>query len=618
MKKTNYIMKYILLAGFIISLSACVETITDPVTGTPTIEIYKPLEEDTVQLGKNRIYYDSYDADGLKDNLSHFEVFINGESNGVFQHEQDSSITPIYLNITDNLLVNSRISYYVLTYDKRGVHTKSIEIEDVFVDRSPASPDGLVLQWQNELGTIVNLVWNDNATNESNYELWRKDGIEGDYKLIKTLSADIFSTNDHGLQTFINYYYKVRATNAYGGSTFSNVVNSKGIAGGDAPSELKAEALGATKIILTWKDNSSDELGFFVERLNNNNGEWEKIKLLPSNTTEFLDQNLVAGNTYKYRVFSYSTDSQSAYSNEAQATTAWQDVLAPDNLIAVFNPDLNAVILNWKDKTVLEDGTYIERKTGLGGMFVEINSVDIDIETYSDSLIEAGKTYYYRVRHHAVAGHYTEYSNTAVVFIPETAPKQPTDFSITEFTSGVLYGLTWKYNSTIEIDGFELQRKIGENGDFETYKIFSSDTRAFNDSISVQSEIHYYKLRSFRGTLLSDFTEIVSTSGSLIDGLESPANLSLVSLTSAVPYEIKISWDDKSSQEYGFIIERKDNINSSIVEFREISRVGPNVKVYSDASSLLVRGGLYTYRIRAYNAQNESGNSNELNVQIPW
>lgn len=603
----------LLLSGLLIS---CVESINEIVDGVPTIEVYSPETGDTVQIGKNKIFYEAYDADGYKDNLSHFEVFVNGESNGIYDHDHDTSITPIYMNITEDMPIESKISYYVIVYDKRNPITKSPVFEDVIVDLSPAPPDELLLQWQNEQGTIVNLVWNDNATNETSYELWRKDGKNGEYNLLKTLNANSISTNDNGLLTYVNYYYKVRAVNSYGKSRFSNEVNSKGVAGGDAPSDLSAEPLGASSILLTWTDNSDSEMGFFVEKLNTNNGEWDKLTLLPNNTTEYTDQNLVKGNTYRYRVAAYFSDSQSAYSNEAEATTAWSDVPEPKDLRASYNSQKSHVVLTWKDNTNQEIGTYIERREGGSGQFIEIGSVGTDQTEFIDSTISAKVTYYYRARHYAVAGHYTQYSNYAEVFIPELPPTAPTNLKINEFETGKLYGLTWQDNSSDE-DGFELQRKAGDNGEFETYKIFAPNTKAYNDSIQNSSVTYYYRVRAFRNNLVSDFTNTVSTTGSAIDDLGKPTNLVAVYREGST-YIIDLSWNDNSTKEYGFIIERKEYENWQNNEFVEIKTLGPNSENYADDDPNLARGTQYIYRIKAYNAQDNSEYSNEALVEIPY
>lgn len=60
---------------------------------------------------------------------------------------------------------------------------------------------------------------------------------------------------------------------------------------------------------------------------------------------------------------------------------------------------------------------------------------------------------------------------------------------------------------------------------------------------------------------------------------------------------ITLNWDDQSSNEDGFKIERATAIAGP---YTEIDSVGANVKTYVDADQVLVAGTLYCYRVRAF------------------
>lgn len=88
-----------------------------------------------------------------------------------------------------------------------------------------------------------------------------------------------------------------------------------------SPSDLIASAISSNQIELSWADNASNEKGFEVERsLDNEN--WEKISTVPTDTTNFTDDNLLASTTYSYRIRAFNTSSLSEYSNTASATTS--------------------------------------------------------------------------------------------------------------------------------------------------------------------------------------------------------------------------------------------------------------------------------------------------------
>jgi len=74
---------------------------------------------------------------------------------------------------------------------------------------------------------------------------------------------------------------------------------------------------------------------------------------------------------------------------------------------------------------------------------------------------------------------------------------------------------------------------------------------------------------------------------------------------------VALSWQDRSSNEQGFSVERKMGAGS----WGEITTVGANSSVYNDAT--VAASSNYTYRVRSYNSFGYSAYSEELAVTIP-
>jgi fibronectin type 3 domain-containing protein/predicted esterase len=70
--------------------------------------------------------------------------------------------------------------------------------------------------------TSVTLSWQDNATTETNYQVYRSANDNTNYLLLTTLAANSISYKDSGLFANATYYYKVRALNTGGNSAYSN------------------------------------------------------------------------------------------------------------------------------------------------------------------------------------------------------------------------------------------------------------------------------------------------------------------------------------------------------------------------------------------------------------
>jgi ligand-binding sensor domain-containing protein len=89
----------------------------------------------------------------------------------------------------------------------------------------------------------------------------------------------------------------------------------------EAPSGLSATAVSNTKINLAWTDNSTIEDGFKIERKAGATGTYAEIFATAANATSYSDTGLSASTQYFYRVRAYNLSGNSAYSNEANATT---------------------------------------------------------------------------------------------------------------------------------------------------------------------------------------------------------------------------------------------------------------------------------------------------------
>ena len=88
-----------------------------------------------------------------------------------------------------------------------------------------------------------------------------------------------------------------------------------------APTNLVLSLRTATYVIITWQDNSNNELGFYVERSADGGTTWTQVAQTAANTTTYRNTGLTTKTTYLYRVRAFNTGGTSGYSNALTVTT---------------------------------------------------------------------------------------------------------------------------------------------------------------------------------------------------------------------------------------------------------------------------------------------------------
>ena len=94
-------------------------------------------------------------------------------------------------------------------------------------------------------------------------------------------------------------------TNSEGGIAFDNIVTQRVNPIGsapDAPTEIALDSIASRSAVISWTDNSTDEVGFIVERRTGRGGAWTAIGDVDADVVTFEDTGLEPKTTYYYRV----------------------------------------------------------------------------------------------------------------------------------------------------------------------------------------------------------------------------------------------------------------------------------------------------------------------------
>jgi alpha-tubulin suppressor-like RCC1 family protein len=263
----------------------------------------------------------------------------------------------------------------------------------------PAAPSNLAASARSS--TQINLTWRDNSTNERGFRvLHNTRGTT--WVHIATVGPNVTSYLHSALTPGNTYTYRVLAFDAQGVvSDYSNTASATTPGGSTrpiAPRGLSATASSQSKITLDWRDRSTNEQGFRIER-RIGTGAWTQIGQVGANVTTYVNTGLTAGTTYTYRVLAYNASGASGYSNEASATTRGGMVgkpSAPTNLVARAG-SRTQVNLTWRDTSGNEQGFRIERKTG-SGAWTHVADVAANSTAFASLGLTPNTSYTYRVR----------------------------------------------------------------------------------------------------------------------------------------------------------------------------------------------------------------------------
>jgi hypothetical protein len=127
-------------------------------------------------------------------------------------------------------------------------------------------------------------------------------------------SAQTISANLSGLAPGTTYYFRIVAQNSAGASQGAIQSFTTPQVAPAAPSNLSASTSG-NQIRLAWRDNSSNETEFRIERKQGANGSWSQIATVGANVTSYSDTPQ-KGPTFFYRVRACNSAGCSGYSNE--------------------------------------------------------------------------------------------------------------------------------------------------------------------------------------------------------------------------------------------------------------------------------------------------------------
>ena len=373
----------------------------------------------------------------LSDNETGFEIERSTDSRNYGKIADVGAGTTTYSNT--GLISNTQYCYRVRAKNGAGNSgytdpaCATTQAPPVTIPRPPSN-----LTSAASSSSQINLVWTDNASDETGFEIERSnDGTN--FAKIADVGANTTTYSNTGLTASTRYWYRLRAINSAGASSYTNIADATTqvppVTIPRPPSNLTATASSSSQINLAWTDNASDETGFEIER-SNDGINFAKIADVVANTTSFQNTGLNSSTKYFYRVRSKNSAGNSVFSNTADATTLLAPPNAPTNLNAEV-VEFDQIRLTW-DLPSNATSVVIEKSTSTNGSFTQIGQQSATNTTYMDGGLNELTTYYYRIKATNAAGE-SRYSNVASATTPEliiSVKPKLTDIALEVFNNG--------------------------------------------------------------------------------------------------------------------------------------------------------------------------------------
>jgi hypothetical protein len=254
--------------------------------------------------------------------------------------------------------------------------------------------------------------------------------------------------------------------------------------------------------------------------------------------------------------------------------------------------------LNWTDNSTNENGFSVERSANGGSSWAEVGFTSANIKTYADSGLNPNTTYHYRVSAYNVIGG-SDYTNTASATTFDLPPSAPVSLSAAPAAAGQII-LHWTDTSSNET-GFAIERSPNGANSWEEIITVADNVTTYADSGLASGTTFYYRVSAYNLNGNSGFSNTASATTAEV-APEGPAALNAVAASAT---EIQLNWQDNSTNETGFKIERSAN---GIDQWLQIATVGPNITGYTD--NTLSTGTTYYYRVFSFNTAGSSSYSN--------
>ncbi|MEQ9031371.1 MAG: choice-of-anchor Q domain-containing protein, partial [Aggregatilineales bacterium] len=285
--------------------------------------------------------------------------------------------------------------YVTVTATGTGLYSGTSEFSRCMLvvdDDSPTAPSELTISSTSV--TQIELIWVDNAADESAYHIERSASGSNTWQQIAEVNANSTSYIDNAPLCETSTY-RVRAFRETDGrfSLYSSAITAM-VPNLCAPVALIADP-DEVSIRLDWANKSELATNIEIEFSESGVDDWTLLETLDASSNNFTHANLTCESQFSYRLRAIN-QAQNLYSDYSPPVTARISNLCQPTNLTVEESGTTLVRLTWDDNSQVETDYVLERSVD-NATWTLVAALPVDSTSYTDDSAQCSQSYGYRL-----------------------------------------------------------------------------------------------------------------------------------------------------------------------------------------------------------------------------
>ena len=372
----------------------CEDLVEEPVVIIPKVTV--SLSTDTVTLGEPITAYAKFTSDLPVGYSVKIGYSASSTSSAMYGGQKEWS-----RGLSTNFTGTYQIYFNLYKGDilEQNLGSKSYTINPLLPPENIQASDGIYTK-------EIKLTW-DKVDEATRYYIYRAESPSGEYKYLRYMT--ILSYEDSNVEDDKKYYYKIKSYNSKADKSADSKIDEGYtkvvIVPLDRVSNIQAtQGTLEDKVKINWTSVDRAETYYISRGANSSN-------LQPLDITSsdyFYDRTAEDGVKYYYKVEAYSAKTGKGPSSFITSGYSKRRLSPPYGLYAEDGKDRNEIYIQWTSNG--SSNYYLERSAHSSYGYTQI--ADITSRTfYTDTDVDSGSKYFYRVRAYSSSAITSTYSN---------------------------------------------------------------------------------------------------------------------------------------------------------------------------------------------------------------